>query len=474
MNNSCSPFTGPNGSCTLGNLASYAINVSDAATVAAGIQFAQEKNLRLSIKNTGHDYIGRSNGEGSLGLWTHNLKNISFLNYRSLGYTGPAVKLGAGVQAFEIYEAAAQNGLRVTGGYCPSVGLTGGFFQSGGHGPLASAYGLAADNTLEFEVVTTNGQHMIASPTQNSDLYWALSGGGAGNFAVVLSLTTKAHVDGPTSGASFSFANTDEANYWNAVALWNKHLLYLDTIPGFSTNWAFDESIFVLEFATFPGGDEAAMNAALSPFFRELEKINVTLASNVTTEGATFYQHFETYVANNNFAFAPNETLGGRLISRSAVENSLPALIDIFREILTDNTFALKRINGASYNVTHARVGNTPASNSVLPAWRDSLYTLSAGVGFISNTSTAELQIAQAKVNSWQNLFKPVTPGGGAYMNEATWNDPDYKEDYFGENYEKLLQIKRKYDPNFALWQHTSVGSDAYWEVAADGRLCKI
>ena len=49
--------------------------------------------------------------------------------------------------------------------------------QGGGHSILSSAYGLAADQTLEFEVVTMQGEHIVASPTQNEDLYWALSGG---------------------------------------------------------------------------------------------------------------------------------------------------------------------------------------------------------------------------------------------------------------------------------------------------------
>ncbi len=149
----------------------------------------------------------------------HNLNTISFFNYSSPGYTGPAAKAGAGVQFFEASKAAAEQGLRVLGGYCPTVGMVGGYVQSGGHGPLAASYGLAADNTLEFEVVTVDGQHLIASPTQNSDLYWALSGGGAGDYAVVFSLTTKAHVDGPTAGAWLSFTNTNADTYWAADTL---------------------------------------------------------------------------------------------------------------------------------------------------------------------------------------------------------------------------------------------------------------
>ena len=58
-------------------------------------------------------------------------------------------------------------------------------------------------------------------------------------------------------------------------------------------------------------------------------------------------------------------------------------------------------------------------------------------------------------------------------MNEATFDDVDWKLDYFGDNYDELLKIKKKYDRDFVLWQHTSVGADAYWEVAEDGRLCR-
>jgi hypothetical protein len=85
-NNSCSPFQGPlaanpskqAASCTLGNLAQYAINVTDAKAAIAGVKFAWDKNIRLTVKNTGHDHLGRSMGKGSLALWTHNLKAIAF------------------------------------------------------------------------------------------------------------------------------------------------------------------------------------------------------------------------------------------------------------------------------------------------------------------------------------------------------------------------------------------------------------
>ncbi|TGO21673.1 hypothetical protein BPAE_0206g00070 [Botrytis paeoniae] len=80
--------------------------------------------------------------------------------------------------------------------------------------------------------------------------------------------------------------------------------------------------------------------------------------------------------------------------------------------------------------------------------------------------------LIQAQVNAFQDQFKVLTPGGGLYMNEATFDNLTWKEDYYGANYDRLLEAKLSYDPNFVLYAHTSVGSDLI-TVASDGRLCK-
>lgn len=472
LNNSCNPFLTDSGSCTLGNLASYAINVTEATEVIAGIKFAREKNIRLSIKNTGHDSLGRSIGKGSLALWTHNLKNISILNYRSQSYNGPAIRVGAGVQLFELNEAAAKKGLRAVGGYCPTISVAGGYTQNGGYGPLASSYGLAADNTLEFEVITTDGQHTTASPSHNPDLYWALSGGGSGNYAVVISATIKAHADGPVAGASFLFANTNPEAFWLAVKAWQEHLLVLDTIPGFSTISTVLSTAFRLNTAAFPGGTESDMKAALDPFFQKLERLNLTLIRNITTANESYFDYFRTYVPASPGSYPPNNTVGGRLVPRSTIQSNSTAVVNIFRDILEDDTVPFQAISFGSNNVSYVRSGKKPGSNAVLPAWRDSLFSMNIGIAFPNDASIQDMQRYQAKINTWQDRFKPLTQG--AYINEATFDNPDWKADYFGENYDKLLDVKRKYDPEFVLWEHTSVGTDVYWKVAADGRLCRV
>ena len=438
----------------------------------AGIKFAREKNIRLSIKNTGHDYVGRSVGKGSLALWPHNLKNISVLNYQSQNYSGPAIRIGAGVQLFELVEAAANKGLRVVGGYCPTIGVAGGYIQNGGYGPLASRYGLAADNTLEFEVITTDGQHTTASTSHNSDLYWALSGGGSGNYAVVISVTVKAHADGPVAGASFLFANTHSEAFWSAVKAWQEHLLVLNTIPGFSTISTISNTGFSLNTATFPGGTISDIKTALDPYFQKLEQLNLTLIRNFATINESYFDYFRTYTPTSPSSYPSNNTLGGRLVPRSTIEFNSEAVVNIFREILEDDTVPFQAINLGSNNVSYVRSGKNPGSNAVLRAWRDSLYTINFGIAFPNEASIPDMQRYQAKVNSWQDRFKPLTQG--AYINEATFDNPDWKADYFGENYDKLLDVKRKYDPEFLLWEHTSVGTDVYWEVTRDGSLCRV
>jgi FAD/FMN-containing dehydrogenase len=209
QNNTCSSFKEVNATCTLGNMVPYAVAVEDWSDVAAAFDFARKQNIRVTVKNTGHDYLGRSSGEGSLALWTHRLHEISWLNYTSATYGGPALRVAAGVQCAQVYEEASSRGLRVVGGLCPWVGLAGAYVQGGGHGPLSSTYGLAADNVLEFEVVTTGDEHLVASPTENRDLYWALSGGGGGTYKVIISMTTKAHPDGIVAGCSLTLNAPD-------------------------------------------------------------------------------------------------------------------------------------------------------------------------------------------------------------------------------------------------------------------------
>ncbi|KAE8829711.1 hypothetical protein HRS9122_09526 [Pyrenophora teres f. teres] len=479
QNNTCSPFLATSsGTCTLGSMSSYAINVSDAATVAAGVNFARKRNMRLVVKNTGHDFLGRSAGKGALALWTHNLKSAEVLNYTSSRYTGPAMRLGAGMQVLEIYKFAAAHGLRAVGGTCVTVGAMGGYTQGGGHGPLDASYGLGSDNVLEFDVVTMDGQHRTASPTQNGDLYWALAGGGAGNWAVVLSVTVRAHRDGPVAGARLSFARADLSHetYWNAVDAWFQHVATLDAqgLRGFRTMSRLTRSGFSLDMATLPGATAEELTTVLEPFYRSLEQLNVSLTTNEVSQQSNFLDHFLAYNTNN--ADTRNMTVGNRLIPRSLFHNatSLKLLTDALDTMVEkDNSTSEPIIVLLSSNVTHATAGNKPGDNSVLPAWRDSLFAVNLVLMSSERANWDTLASDLALMNSWQDRLRDITPGGGSYASEATFDNPNWKTDYYGDNYPRLLTIKQKYDPGFVLWNQPAVGSDAF-RLGEDGRLYAV
>lgn len=266
--------------------------MSSATDVAAGLKFAKDNNIRLVVKNTGHDFLGRSTGKGSLGLWMHHLNNISFVDYEGPEYQGGAVRMEAGVQGSELNSAAAAHGVRTVTGWCPSVGIAGGYTSGGGHGPLASLYGLAADNTLAFDVVTVDGEFLTASHTNHSDLYWASSGGGAGTYAVILAQTSKIYPDGYIGGLSLAFTHNNSDGFWNGIfEFWQSYLLKLDELAGFSSGTTVTDTSFNIGFITWPDhtGEEAL--EAILPFLNVLDSQHISYNVTVTTE-PNYSAHF--------------------------------------------------------------------------------------------------------------------------------------------------------------------------------------
>lgn len=107
------------GNCTMGGFPWYVINATSVKHVQEGVKFAKETGVRLVVKNTGHDFSGKSGGGESLSIWTHYLKDVEYIDEFTdevEGYSGPAFKCSTGVQAFEIYKLAYEYGKVVVGG----------------------------------------------------------------------------------------------------------------------------------------------------------------------------------------------------------------------------------------------------------------------------------------------------------------------------------------------------------------------
>jgi FAD binding domain len=197
----------------------YAVAARNADDMAAAVDFARENNLRLVVKGGGHSYQGTSNAQDSLLLWTRHIHDVTIQQDfvpRGCGATHApqrAVTVGSGAIWLQAYDAVTTKaGAYVQGGGCTTVGVAG-LIQSGGFGSFSKHYGMAAGGLLEAEVVTADGKVRIANACTNSDLFWALKGGGGGTFGVVSKLTLRVR-DLPelAGGANFTVkASSDEA-----------------------------------------------------------------------------------------------------------------------------------------------------------------------------------------------------------------------------------------------------------------------
>ena len=445
----------------MGNYVHYAVNVTGPEDIAATIRFSDQHHIRLVIRNTGHDYMGRSTGAGSLGIWTHHLKSVEVIDWASEGYNGKAVKIGAGVEGHEVLKAAAAAGLVVTTGECPTVGVAGGYVQSGGHSPLSTALGLGADQTLEFEVVTADGKLVTASPAHNADLFWALSGSGSGNFGVVASLTMKASPDAVTSGASFTIQEhgRDHSIFLNA---WHEALP--DIIDsGIMATYLAEKTVLSAPALTAFNRTRRDVKAALTPFITKMADMGITLTPNYT-EFASYHTHYSHYfgpIPDGVFGAAGEYLIGGRLLSRDSIQS-------IGR--VNNETLQLGAgFIGQSMNVSRF---DSP-TRAVLPQWRSSLIMSAYYFRYSFKVPFEEMQAQQNFITEQiMPKVETVTPGAGAYINEADFQQPDWQNTFFGDNYDRLLKIKRRYDPKGLFYNPLAVGSER-WEVLHDGRMCE-
>ena len=130
------------------------------------------------------DYGGLSRDRGALDRY------LAAVATADPGPWGRAEQIAFWIDAYDA--VTTKTGAYVQGGGCTTVGVAG-LIQSGGFGSFSKHYGMAAAGLLEAEVVTADGKVRIANACTNSDLFWALKGGGGGTFGVVTRLTLATH-----------------------------------------------------------------------------------------------------------------------------------------------------------------------------------------------------------------------------------------------------------------------------------------
>ncbi|KAI7191553.1 FAD binding domain protein [Hortaea werneckii] len=468
-NCSCDPFQAGLLPCVVGTYVQYAIDVATAEHVQAGIKFAFEHNIRLVVRNTGHDYNGKSTGAGALGLWMHHLKDIEVVDWDDTHYSGKALKMGAGVEGLEAYKVADKAGLHVVGGTCPSIGISGGYSQGGGHSPLASLHGLAADQILEIEVITSEGEHLIVNRHQNQDLHWAMSGGGAGTFAVTLSMKYKAHPDNAFSSMTLNYDASYVANNTHyEVINWFHSFLPELTDQGITVVWYFTAAYLAVLPVTAPNMNSTELRKTMKPLESKLDTLNINFTSEYTD-----FDRFFTYYQGTTDPDQPIDVgiaqYGGRLIPRSILTDDATNQ-DLTNALQFVNTQGVQFI-GVALNVSSKVAGDV--ANAVLPAWRHSTIVGVVTTPWSFQKPWSEM-VAQADLMTRTLLpaIDEVVGNPQAYLNEGDFQEPNWQSVFYGENYDKLLSIKNKYDPSHLLYAKPAVGAEYYVE-GEDHRLCR-
>ncbi|KAL0064816.1 hypothetical protein AAF712_008213 [Marasmius tenuissimus] len=466
-NQSCDPFTPRERPCEIGAYVQYSVNVSSPEHVIKTINMVKEHNIRFVVKNTGHDFMGRSTATGAISIWTHHLQNIAwFPNFTGPTYTGSAVKAHAGVSGGDLLSFAGEHGHTVVTGDCPSVGFAGGYVQGGGHSAITNVYGLAADQVLEFEVITPQGQFVVASPSENEDLFWALQGGGGGTYAIVWSVTVKAHLDAHVSVGFLNFTvTTGTEDYWKAVHAYQAIIPNI-TDSKMSALATYSPPAFGITPIVALNKSESDIREVFQPLVQTLDALGVN-CSFTTFSKATYLEGYK----NAGFPETPvgGQLNGGRLLPRSLWESeaSFDALKNTIRGVIDSGA--------AAWEITlrpTLEVAGHP-ENAILPAWREAQTLFTPVVAYPPTTPFEQLLRDQNRItNEFDPPLKKLAPESGAYLNEANVDDPDFKQSFYGVNYDRLLAIKDKWDPDEILYGSIAVGGDR-WYQNVDGRLCR-
>ncbi|RFU32605.1 hypothetical protein B7463_g3715, partial [Scytalidium lignicola] len=484
-NDSCVPWLIPS-PCSGEGYPVYVINATSKEDVKKGVDFARKHNVRLNIKGTGHDYLGRSTSPNSLSIWTHNMKGLKFFDsFKPKGcrfhIDTPAITMNAGTQFGEVDLAASQKNLSICSGGGLTVGI-GGYLTGAGHSALSSTYGLGADNVLEIKVVTPGGQILTVNECQHQDLFWALRGGGGSTFGIITSVTIKAFPSTPfiVNTLSFGTAPPYTETYWNGITYFlSKYpLLSSQGLGGYgfilpnttynNTQIGAFEGAFLMPVLS-ASNTSASVEAAISPI---LANISATYPNQWQfIMNTTTYRSFYDWFQNNN---GPDNAgidmaVGSRLLDEKALTANLTALkVTLQNSIPPGSVGSAYLVSGKGVRDAKPRGG----SNAVLPAWRESLVHYVIGVSWTPQNETEKAQQQNLLTNTYVKALRDLAPNTGSYVNEADANEPHFQKTFWGTNYPRLLKIKREIDPDDVLWCTPCVGNDRWHLVGND--LCRV
>lgn len=393
------------------------------ADVVDALNVARDVGLELSVRGGGHSVAGRAVTDGGLAI------DLSLMKGIHVDSASRTVRAQGGVTWGELNRETQLHGLAVTGGVISTTGIAG-LTLGGGIGWLLPKYGLATDNLLSAQVVTADGSVLIASEDENPDLFWGLCGGG-GNFGVVTSLEYRLHGVGPTiTGGLVIHPFEAAADVWR---------FYRDfTGSGIPT-----ELMMIAALVHAPDGSGTKVAALAVCHCGPPEQAGKDLAP-VLAFGAPLQVEVGPlpYVQLNTLLDGgfPNGSLN--YWKSSFLKELSDEAIDVLVSSFTTTPSSFTQIFTEHF---HGAVSRVPVDATPVPH-REVGYNLGLFSVWFDATENDE------NILWTKETFAALQPylATRRYVNylDADDSGEDATRAAYGPNYERLVQVKTKYDPH--------------------------
>jgi FAD/FMN-containing dehydrogenase len=402
------------------------LQCASAADVPHAIRFARRNELQLSVRGAGHNIAGNAVCEGGLMIDFSRMKTVRIDAGERRAYVEP----GATLADFD--EEAQKHALATPVGINSTTGIAG-LTLGGGFGWLTRRYGMTVDNLLGAQVVTADGELTRASEKENSDLFWALRGGG-GNFGVVTQFEFALHPVGPDVLAGLIVFPMSDAE-----RVLQQYRDFVARAPDEMSVWVVMREAPPLPF--LPAEVHGRPALVLAMCFTGKPADGEKLVAELRRFGKPWGEHVgpAPYVQWQK-AFDPLLASGARNYWKS---HNLAKLPDALMTTLIEQA---GRLAGPQCEVFVAHLGG--AANRVAP---DAMAYGHRDAEFVMNVHARWDDPAQddSCIRWARGVFDAVRPfaTGGAYVNFMTEDEDERVATAYGPNHARLAQLKARYDP---------------------------
>lgn len=396
------------------------VTPTSAADVQKAMAFAAAHNLKVAPRSGGHSYIGASTANGAMVLDLRQLPGDAHYDAATGQVTvTPATSL------YTMHRTLAAAGRGIPTGTCPSVGAAG-HALGGGMGAQSRHAGLLCDQLTSAAVVLPSGQVATASAANNPDLFWALRGGGGGNFGVTTSLTFATF---PTRDVDVVNLNFPPQSFAQVLVGWQNWLRTADR-----NNWALaDATVDAMGMhcrilATCPAGSGNSAAAAIT------QAVGLQPSG---TENHTFnYMDLVNYLAVGNLNPSPLGYVGGSDVFatvNAGVAQGIASAVNAFPRGAGRMLAIMHALDGALATVAPGATAFPWRRQSALVQWY---------------VETGDPAAATNWLNAAHQAVQQYSVGG--YVNYIEANQSPSR--YFGPNLSQLSAVRQKYDPGRVMY----------------------